>query len=155
MSRFFLAFLICAALVFDLTHAQETTPAAPQPPASPVSDVKPPEPTVQTSIAKPAVPRKPRVAPKPVATPLPVATPVPRKPGFWQRLFGRRATPRPVPRPKPTPVVKAPPVVKPAPKPKTHTIPGKTRDAEARARKNHAAGRATGGQNDARAESHA
>lgn len=100
MSRIFLALLICAALAFSLTHAQENAPATPPPPESP-------QPHVATTVgAIPPAPRKPKAAPKLVATPMPVATPIPRKPGFWARLFGRR-TPRAAPRPKARPPVTA------------------------------------------------
>ena len=95
---------LSAAIAF----AQETAPDA-STPAEP-NAAAPRVETVAPSEATPA-PRAPiRRKRKPVvkATPVPVATPAPKKPGFWERVFGKKK-PKPTPAPAtptPKPVVK-------------------------------------------------
>ena len=110
----FTAIALSAAIVF----AQEAAPSTDSKPDAPASQAIP---KVETTEAAPVVPdtekrppvRKRRVIAK--ATPVPVATPVPKKPGFWQRLFGKKNPTPPPATPTPTPkaVVKKKTVVKP------------------------------------------
>ena len=103
--------LAAIGLSAAIAFAQE-----PAPDATPSRESKPDAPKVETG-ATPEAPakrapirrkRKPVVA----ATPVPVATPAPKKPGFWERVFGKKktaakATPAPKPAtPTPKPVVK-------------------------------------------------
>ena len=80
--------------------AQDSAPTAPSKPVA----------AKAKATAAEAVPAK--RAPAPVrraigkATPVPVATPVPKKPGFWERVFGKKK-PTPAPAtPTPAPVIK-------------------------------------------------
>ena len=90
--------------------AQDSVPTAPSKPAA--SKVK--------AAAAEAVPAK--RAPVPVrraivkAKPIPVATPVPKKPGFWERVFGKKRPTPPPATPTPAPVIKKKIVQKARPK---------------------------------------
>ena len=128
MLKLRLAPLAAIGLSAAISFAQEPAPdSTPQPDA----------PKVETSARSETTPAPAKRAPirrkrKPVAvaTPVPVATPAPKKPGFWERVFGKQK-PRPTPAPatpKPTtpkPVVKKPAIKKTAPKktPTTDTKP--------------------------------
>ena len=84
---------------------------AQEPPAS--RESKPDAPKVEaaakTASSKSAPVKRAPVASRSIvrkATPVPVATPVPKKPGFWERVFGKKK-PTPAPAtPTPSPVVK-------------------------------------------------
>jgi hypothetical protein len=106
MLKFRLAPIVAIALSAAISLAQEPATSA---------ESKPDAPKVNTVSSKPAP-----VKPSPVhqrsriskATPVPVATPIPKKPGFWERVFGKKK-PTPAPAtPTPKPVYKKKPVSK-------------------------------------------
>ena len=110
---------LSAAIAFAQEPAPDTTP-------------QPDAPKVETSAPSDATPAPAKRAPirrkrKPVAvaTPVPVATPAPKKPGFWERVFGK-----PKPRPTPAPATPKPTTPKPVVK-KTATKKTATKNTPA------------------------
>ena len=108
MFKLRLAPLAAIGLSTVIAVAQEPAPAAASKPAAT---------KVKAAVAETAPAKR---APVPVrrtiakATPVPVATPIPKKPGFWERVFGKKK-PTPAPAtPTPAPVIKK----KVAPKPR-------------------------------------
>ncbi len=111
MLKLRLAPLVAIGLTAALAVAQEPTSPAASKPASvkAKSDATTAAPTVKRATA----PARNTIA---RATPVPVATPVPKKPGFWERVFGKKK-PTPAPAtPTPAPVTKKKVVQKPRPK---------------------------------------
>lgn len=109
------------ALSTAIVLAQDAAPPAEPKPDAPASEPIPKVDAAEPASATPEPVRKRRVIAK--ATPVPVATPVPKKPGFWERLFGKKKptpapatpTPKTTPTPKPTSVVTKKTVLNPRP----------------------------------------
>ena len=122
---------LCAAIAFAQEPAPEAAaPAEPKPAAAQVETAAPEAPAKRAPIRRK---RKPVVK----ATPVPVATPAPKKPGFWERVFGKKK-PKPTPAPTPKPATPKPKITvkkKPVSKPKIKVTdanpdPGETGSAK-------------------------
>ena len=111
MLKFRLAPLAAIGLSATIAFAQDPTPSEPTAAAEPETTALAKKEAVSETAAEDAPVKRTRVIRHRAiakATPVPVATPIPKKPGFWERVFGKpqpKATPVPA-TPTPKPVVK-------------------------------------------------
>ena len=114
MLKLRLAPLAAIGLSAAIAFAQE-----PVPDATPKPDAPKVEATASSEAPAKRAPIRRKRKPVAVATPVPVATPAPKKPGFWQRVFGKQR-----PRPTPAPATPKPTTPKPLVKKRNVTKTG-------------------------------